>query len=299
MRPPRLPLRRALRVLFGVVGLAFLGFAFRETWDRSQQTVLPSPWHLTSAGALALGGVALASRGWAWLFEAKERHRALRSGFYTAQLGKYIPGAIWQAVGQVGLARGPGIPAARALTAFFAHAATQAAAGATVAALLSLVGTEVPLLLRLLSLTGLVLLFLLRRASMVRAIRLVGRLTRRAEVHEGLVPSQRGILCSYGWALVAITASGSAFAILASSVHAAGSAMSAIPAYAFAWTIGFLAIPFPAGVGIREAVLIATLGRGVEVAPVIAASLAHRLVTMLAELVMIVVERLRASRTKR
>lgn len=297
MRPRSLSLGRALRVLFGIVGLVFLAVAFRETWDRSQQTVLPSTVHLASAGALMLGALAFGSRGWACLFDAPGKHKALRGGYYVGQLGKYMPGGVWQAVGQVGLAKGTGIPASRAVAAFLTHAVVQAAAGATVASSLSVLRSDLPPVLRLGSVLGLLLLIPLRRDWTVRVVGLVGRLVRRADVPDDLIASQRGILCSYGWTLVTTITSSFGFAILAWSVRATDSPIAAVPAFAFAWTVGFLAIPFPAGLGVREAVLIAMLDTGAGVAPIIAASLAHRLVTMIAELVMILASKLHAART--
>jgi uncharacterized membrane protein YbhN (UPF0104 family) len=50
------------------------------------------------------------------------------------------------------------------------------------------------------------------------------------------------------------------------------------------WAVGFLAVPIPAGVGVREAVLIGLLP-GVGTAQLLAASLALRLLTIGTELV--------------
>jgi glycosyltransferase 2 family protein len=285
-----------LRILFGIAGPAFLAVAFRETWDRSRQHVLPSPWHLAIAELLVLGALAFAASAWASLFEGHQSDRVLARGFYTAQLGKYMPGAIWQAVGQVALARHAGIPLSRASAAFPVSVATQTAAGGTVAAVLIFVGS-VPLGVRLGSVLGLLLVLPLRRKWMVGLVRFAGRLIRRPWP-EDLIPSQRGIVRSYGEAVGSMLMGGLAFALLASSLHASSSFAAAVPAFALAWTAGFLAIPFPSGIGVREAVLIATLGPGAGVAPVIAASLAQRVVTMVGEVVMILVARVRASRTE-
>ena len=57
-----------------------------------------------------------------------------------------------------------------------------------------------------------------------------------------------------------------------------------------AWVIGFLVIPIPSGVGIREAVLVAIVP-GATAAPLLAASLAQRLVAIAAELLAVVVNR--------
>ena len=59
--------------------------------------------------------------------------------------------------------------------------------------------------------------------------------------------------------------------------------------------MGFLAVPFPSGIGVREAVLIATVASPSGAGPVIVASVVHRLVTMLGELVMIAITKTRTT----
>jgi uncharacterized membrane protein YbhN (UPF0104 family) len=55
-----------------------------------------------------------------------------------------------------------------------------------------------------------------------------------------------------------------------------------LAAYAFAWTVGYIALPVPTGLGIREATLAVVLPVAV-VGSVVALSAIHRLVTMIAE----------------
>ena len=54
-------------------------------------------------------------------------------------------------------------------------------------------------------------------------------------------------------------------------------------------------MPFPSGIGVREAVLIATVASPTGAGPGIVASVVHRLVTMLGELVMIVITKSRTT----
>jgi glycosyltransferase 2 family protein len=62
-------------------------------------------------------------------------------------------------------------------------------------------------------------------------------------------------------------------------------------AFAAGWVIGFVVVPIPAGVGIREAVLVALLP-GVGTAPLLAASLALRLLSIGTKLLSIAGNRL-------
>jgi glycosyltransferase 2 family protein len=275
-----------IRPLFGMVGLVFLAITFWETWNRSHQRVLPSGLALGGAALLGVVVLAFAGRSWASLLSGRAPRVALARGFYVSQLGKYVPGAIWQAVGQIGLAQRAGVDTSLAVTAFPVHAITQATAGGTIGAGLLLFGWNVPLRLRIVSLSGLLLLPLLQRSWMVRVLNALGRVTKRTWPDE-LVPPQRSIVRSYAWASAALLVAGLGFTLIASSVHAETSAVASVPAFAVAWTVGFLALPFPSGVGIREAVLIAVLARPGSTAPMIAASLAHRAATISAEASMI------------
>jgi glycosyltransferase 2 family protein len=276
-----------VRLLLGGIALVFLVVAFRSNWDRSRQQVLPSAWAFAEAFVLVLVGLVLGARGWASLLSGEASGAALAGGFYTAQLGKYVPGGVWQAVGQVGLARRAGVGTSSAVTAFPVHAIAQATAGGTVGAGLIVAGQSVPLAIRLASLSGLLLLPLLRRAWMVRVVGLLARVLKRSWPGS-LVPTQSRILRSYCYAVGSILSNGVAFTLLALSVHAVPSAIAGVAGYALAWTAGFLAVPFPSGVGIREAVLIAIFGPFGGTAPIIGASVAHRLVAIVAELLMTV-----------
>ncbi len=88
-----------------------------------------------------------------------------------------------------------------------------------------------------------------------------------------------------------IVLNGFALDLLLSSLRAGTPILRSVAAFGFAWTIGFVAIPFPSGIGIREAALILTIGSGAPTSYVIAASVSHRLVSMMAELLMIVASR--------
>ncbi len=84
---------------------------------------------------------------------------------------------------------------------------------------------------------------------------------------------------------------GSAFAVLVTGLVPATSFPTVVSGHAMAWMVGFVAVPFPSGLGIREAVHILLLGPSVGTATLIAASVYFRLAQMLAELVLIAASR--------
>lgn len=285
-----------IRVGSGVAGAIFMAIAFRETWDRSQGQAIPGWWFLVAAELLTIVGLAGGSRGWVCLFEGQGSARVLTEAFYSAQVGKYVPGAIWQAVGQVALSRRGGVSLTQATTTFPVHALTQAAAGGTVGAMLAVVGFHLPTGVRVAAFLGLALVLPLRRTWMVWVLASLPRQLKRVDA--GSLPSQGAILRSYAWGIWTLVFSGTAFALLVYPLDAASPPAAAVPAFALAWTVGYLAVPFPAGIGIREAVLVVAASSPAGPAPVIVASIFHRLVTMVGELVMILVTKSRATMSR-
>jgi uncharacterized membrane protein YbhN (UPF0104 family) len=279
-----------LRWLFGCVGIGFLAVAFNQTWQRSQGLPIPSAWAFGAAGLLIIGGLMCLARAWTRLFSEAEISRALSAAFYTSQLGRYIPGVIWQVLAQVGLATQAGASLPQASTAFGVFALVELAAGGVIGATLGVSGGDLAGVARLSAGLMLVPLLLLQRRWIVWAIHLAARLTRRSFADD-LVPGQSAIVRSFFWTVATLVLNCVAFAILLHSMQVGAPIVRTASAFGFAWTVGFVAIPFPSGIGIREAVLMLTVASQVPKSSIIAASVGHRLVGMVSELVMIVVSR--------
>jgi glycosyltransferase 2 family protein len=279
-----------LRWTFGLAGIAFLIIAFRETSRRSHGLPIPRAWAFVSAAALILFALVCLARAWARLVAEHSPDRALSARFYASQLGRYVPGAVWQALAQVGLATRSGIPLPAASTAFGVHALVQVAAGGTIGAGLAIFGGSIPVAIRVVTPFALLSLLLLRRPLLLRALHVVGRLTGRAFA-DALVPPQPAILASFAWTLGSVLASSTAFALLLVSLPDGGPVLAGVTAFSLAWTVGFVAIPFPSGIGIREAILLVTIGFAVPRSHVIAASVFQRLVLMVADTLAIISSR--------
>lgn len=279
----------AVRVVGGLIGAGYLVVAFLDAWDRSQGLPLPSAGALAAAFALVALGLAGALGAWAALLPGAGIGR-LASGFLTAQLGKYVPGAVWQAVGQVDAAYRLGVPLPRATTAFVVSALTQAVGGGVLGAALAF--APVPPSVRLGAAAGLLLVLLLDRRWMAW---LLARL-RRGDV--SALPEGRRIRRAWLLGLLPHLTGGLAFALLLAGTGA-GFVPAAIPAAILAWTVGFLALPFPSGIGVREAVLVAALGGWAAPTQILAASLALRLVTIAAEAALIAAARVQAASSAR
>jgi uncharacterized membrane protein YbhN (UPF0104 family) len=87
-------------------------------------------------------------------------------------------------------------------------------------------------------------------------------------------------------ALVGMAFLSAGFAILAVSAEGMPNPVLLVGAFALAWVVGYLIVPFPAGLGLREAALVVILG---SLAPsygsVLAAAVIQRLCQVVAEVI--------------
>lgn len=281
----------ALKILLGLAAFVAVVVALVQTWDESRDLGFP-PWErLLGAAALIGVGLVCGAQGWLYLLQRRGSTR-LAATFYLSQIGKYLPGALWQPAGQLTMAVAAGVPAPVAATAVPVYMLTLIAAGGTVGAALALTGTDLPGAARLLPLLGILPIALLRREWMARSL---DRLHRWKDgIPPGdVVPTQDAILAAYAWGFGVMLTTGLAFYLLGSWFGPNIEPSTAIPGFALAWTIGFLALPIPAGLGVREAILVGVLGAGVLPGTVLAASLVYRLVSIIVEVIAVVVTRLR------
>jgi glycosyltransferase 2 family protein len=277
---------RRLQTVILLAGLVGIAFAVSRTVDTAQDQVLPSAPAWVVAGVLALVAIVASARAWVALFsdllDARASRAAVRGTFYVAQLTKYLPvGGFAQAASQLGLAPTVGVPLKRATVAFPVSAVCAVVACMTLGSGLAL-DAGLADWIRVLALLGLLTPILLRRTLMARVLDLARRVMHRIPGSDQL-PTQRDIVVFYAWALVTIGSLCGAYAILLGSLHTGANPGTVFCAFAISWAVGFVALPIPAGVGVREAVLIGLLP-GVGTAQLLAASLALRLLTIGTEL---------------
>jgi glycosyltransferase 2 family protein len=272
-----------VRVGFGLAGLVFLALVLARAIDRLGAEVLPSWPHIVVAAALAEFSLILGARAWSSLFEGGAD--GLRRSYYASQLGKYIPGGIWQMVALVESGARSGAGFVRSSIRFPVYVLTTIAAGGSIGAGLALAGAHASARVRIASLAGLLTLALIDRRLIAFVLKTLARVTRR-QLPGDPVPSQGAIITSYVYGLGAVLATAGAYAALLASLPTRVSSFEAVTAFALAWTAGFVAIPIPSGVGIREAVLVGVTASGFA-GPVVAAAVVQRVVVIIAELVMV------------
>jgi glycosyltransferase 2 family protein len=259
----------ALSALVGaVIGLTCVGFVVQRMtsqWNEVRDEVADA-----SIGWIALA-VALAAAGMTWIAGCWRRALALSgpppdlrptiAWYYAGEIGKYVPGGLWPVLGRGELARRGGVPRGRAYpsVALSLVALYLAALGvATVLVPLDLAKqAESPAALALLLLLPLGL-GALHPAVLTRARSLLVRFTGRGA--DVVVPPWRatvGLVATYvpAWLLI-----GAATWCTARALVPDPPVLRIGIATTLSWTAGFVAVPVPAGAGVREAVFLAASG---------------------------------------
>jgi uncharacterized membrane protein YbhN (UPF0104 family) len=271
--------RRVAAVVFIALALAFFAYTLADAWNETNGR-LPSIARLGGAALLAAVGLLAAAVAWASLV-ATDRRIDHGASFLVSQLGKYVPGAIWQAAGLVSLTRSVGVRVGRSVTAFTVMALTQAVAGGLFALVLAFAWSSISILPRvLLGVGGIAVVAFLDRRWMVKLLHLIPR-TRGASLD--VVPAQTAIVRAWLASVVTLAATSAAYLLLLGSFGEVHHPVRVFAAYAVAWTIGFLAVPIPSGIGVRETVLAAMLHGIFPAAVIVAASVYLRLVTVATE----------------
>lgn len=246
---------KRIQIAMLVVGIPAILAAGWYAYGDIQQLEAPPLWALLPAGAANTVGLVLSARSWSVLLDDVVARRTLDDAFYTSQLMKYTPvGGVAQALGQAALARTDDNGMARAGTAMVVSKLTTVLAASLFGPVLALSGSTLPGIVRLLLLAGPAVLVFGRRDLMSWALDALRGIIPRVPEHT-VLPDQTRIWRSVAWGTVSLAASGMAFASLAIPAGLEVSWIQATSGFAVAWAIGFMAIPIPAGLGVREAAL--------------------------------------------
>lgn len=249
-----------LRLVFVAAGLAFVGRALVQGIEDGSFDDVGPAWVLAAGMSAAVAMTFIATR---WSAAVRLVGGDLSTAkavplYFQGEIGKYLPGAVWAVVGRGELAKRAGLPRSTAyasvaisLVGLYLAAGVAAvvllpfAAGAR--GTLAVVGVIVFLVVGVLG---------LHPAVIGRVLAIAERVARRR--FDVVVPTWRdGIALVAGylpaWILVGVThwCAVRALGLSAPVTHVAFSS-------AVAWTAGFLAIPAPGGIGVRESVFVLT-----------------------------------------
>lgn len=286
--------QRAMFVIGLALGGVAVGFVVRTLvteWPRVEAEIRDAQvgWLVV---ALVVAAAAMASIGWAWGAVLGAMGVRVPTGrvvpwYFVGELGKYLPGGLWPVLGRGELARRGGVPRGRAyasvaLSLVVLYLAAMFVAVAFLPFALSGGGFS-PWMLTLLALPlGVVAL---HHRVLERMVGLVERVSGRAlDIEVPRWGTSLGLVARYvpTWLLI-----GTATWAVARAVTADMSYPRVMFASVLSWIVGFLAVPVPAGAGIRETVLYAASGlpKGVAVFTAVAARLAFVLVDLFGALV--------------
>jgi glycosyltransferase 2 family protein len=250
---------RAIAQILLLASLAFVGLRVRSLWHGNHIDLGSVEWGAI-AGAVVLGAGGTAAGAFIWLailytLGVKTERRWL-SLFFQAQLGKYIPGSVWQYAGRAAVSRAHGIPARQlGLSLPIEFIASALAAGSVVAFLLGWWGVALVVAVALL---------------LLGTMRVVGQRRPLA-----FATARGALLYIPSWLVL-----GASFWLCARGLAGAPSHDLAFytGAFAMAWLAGLLAVYAPGGLGVREAVLVALLSSRIGAADALVVAAASRLI---------------------
>lgn len=248
----------AIGIIVAFAGLAFVGRTLTSNWSETQETLRDAEWvWLVVAIPVCLAGMTAVGLPWRRamdLMGAKVNYREILTWYFPGQLGKYVPGAIWPLVGRGEMAVRGGVPRG-------------AAYGS--------VGLSLALTYLAATLTAIILLPLALLSGdtdtttlLVFALLPVGLAMLHPAVLQRLVGTAEKVLSKD--VKVAVPAWGDTVRLLLMHVPAwfliAGAtclvtrAFDPSPEYGqimfatvLSWIIGFIIVPVPGGIGVREA----------------------------------------------
>ena len=279
---------RAKRVLRSALALAITAgivAALIKASSDAGSVSWPSPQEIAFSFVLIAATLLFAAASWAVLLAGHGARFMLGGGFLVAQLGKYVPGGVVQLAQLYESARRAGVERRVVAVAMPVHALCGTVApGALAAVVLAIVGSHLNPAIRLV--LGLLGLFSLVISVARRGISfLLDRLHARwARVPSGdAVPSQLAILRSFSLSLGTGCCFGAAYAVLLGADGFQNQVLAGL-GFLVAFAVGFLALPFPSGLGVREATLVALLAEVAPVADILAAAIAVRILQIVVEI---------------
>jgi uncharacterized membrane protein YbhN (UPF0104 family) len=273
-----------VRVGFLVLALALAVVAVARSWDDVVAALgRIDARAVVAALALTVGYVAATLLSWRAVLADLGSPLRLRDAsplFVVSQLGKYVPGGVWNVVAAAELGAGHRIPRRRSASAMAVAVLVSLVTGGVVASIAVVLAPTARDSYAWVVVLVPVLVALLVPAVLNRLLTWVLRVARREPLEHAL--TARGTGVAVGWSLVAWLAAGAQVWVLATAVGmpATGRTFAlAVGGYALAWVVGFLVVVAPAGLGAREVVLAAVLAGQLDRGSVIAVVLLSRIAT--------------------
>lgn len=278
-----------LRTAVLVIVLAFCGYGLYVTWPQVTAGLGKLHWYSVALSlAATMGGAWCMMLAWRAILTdlgSKLPVRAAARVHFVAQLGKYVPGAVWTFAAQVELGHDLAVPRRRSVTSYLVAVVGTIAAGlAIAAAILPLSSPGLARHYRWVVIVVPVLALCVCPPVLRRVLDLALKLTRRAPLTDRL--SWRGLAHALWWTLAGWLLLGIQIWVLLADITGRGPHVlaAAIGGYALAFSASLLLIIFPSGIGAREVILIAALAPAVPHGTAVAVALVSRVMGTFADL---------------
>jgi uncharacterized membrane protein YbhN (UPF0104 family) len=295
-------MRRTVRSVLAASAAAFLALALVKGYHRlPKQTLHVRPAFVALAVVVGAAGVIITAAVWWILIRRPHVDLSLFEAiqiFSLSQATKYIPGAIWQPVSWIVMTREAGVTATMAGATIVTLLALDVASGFVVGpVLLAVSGASARFDWFLLLVPP--SLVLVHPAVMSRAVRLGARILRREATDVSLASTRRTFVALVAILPVWFAFGGSVF-LAGQAVHIGTAADWALitGAFAVAWGVGFLALPVPSGLGVREAMFVLIVRSVMSTPKAVLLAVASRLVFTLTEAIMAVIALITRRRTR-
>ncbi len=257
---------RVAQVAFLAAVVWFAARYFARDWAQVRDLramLAPNWWFVAGSGALVLLSYAVLVLTWQRTVRSWGSAIALRDAariWFVSNLGRYIPGKVWQ-IGAMGmLAQRAGVSLAAAVGSSLVIALVNIVAGfvvvaATGARLVHIPGASAILI------GGVVVATAVTPAMLPRLVALASRVTGRSfDVPRLSLPALWNAMlgCVFAWLFYGVGFWLLAFGIMG---HAAGNGMGYIAVFTLSYLIGFLTLFSPGGLGTREVAMAVLLER--------------------------------------
>jgi uncharacterized membrane protein YbhN (UPF0104 family) len=265
-------LRIAGTILF-LVSLTYVGLFAAQNWH----AIEPLPRLRLGCLALAAGLYALAhgpsSAAWILSLRAMGQPIPFLTGLkigLTTQVGKYMPGNVAHYFARAGLAATCGVRVASSgIATLFEILAALIAASLTAAAAVLLD----PAPMNAIHMT-------FRGATTPSTALIAGAVLANVSLARIMKVSPTGLLAAVGCLAINFILAGLSFLAVISAISGTSPSPAAvIGIFTVAWAAGYVVPGAPAGLGVREAILVSWLGPIIGPGPALAGTLLHRMIT--------------------
>lgn len=272
-----------------VVALGFVAVALIRNWTAVRADLAAMSWtDLLGSGLAATGAMLLTALSWrillAGLGSPMPLHPALTL-FAAGQLGKYVPGAVWVVAIQAEMGRRQGIARSVMALSYLLAVLVSIGSGGLVGVLtlLSAQGSSLGLMVPLVAALAVLTVVALVWPRPINAALRWGAAKVGRELPEIALPGPV-LAASFALVVAAWGLFGLHAWLLARPLGAGLDLLAPTTgAFALAFVAGLVLVPLPAGLGLREGVLVAILGGSLGASAALTVGLVSRLVLVVVD----------------